>query len=128
MAWNGRLDIIKEKLVILKARQQPKVKHKEELECAKIQRESRVCGSTQLVRNKDNFQQPSSQKQHKMEDFGEEYKKKRGKCKYERMISCLYVYVSCFKIFGQYRIYTNKTSLQKSSMMKQILPQSCKMK
>lgn len=35
MAWNRRLDIIKEKLVILKARQQPKVKHKEEIECAK---------------------------------------------------------------------------------------------
>lgn len=35
MPWNGRLDIIKEKQVILKAHQQPKVKHKEEIECAK---------------------------------------------------------------------------------------------
>lgn len=31
------------------------------------------------------------------------------------MISCLCVYVSCFKIFGQHRIYTNKISLQKNS-------------
>lgn len=79
----------------------------------KIQRESGVCASTQLVRNKDNFQQTSFQKQHKTEDFGEEYKKEKGKCRYERMISCLCVYVSCFKIFGQCRIYTNKISLQK---------------
>lgn len=81
----------------------------------KIQRESGVWGSPQLARNRDNFQQASSQNSARWKTLVRSTKRKEENVSMkEWFLAC--VYVSCFKIFGQYRIYTNKISLQKLSM------------